>query len=176
MLRPIGRRFTVATLVLAALVGTAAGAAGYTFLYAKGAAYMTNDPTACANCHVMNEQYDGWVKSSHKHVAVCNDCHAPHDNVVNKYFTKALNGWNHSSAFTTGNFPDPIRITERNRRITEGACRHCHGDIVGAIAARPMVQGAGAAGGAHGGTDSPARAGEVSCIRCHRDAGHAHGG
>ena len=50
----------------------------YTFAYARGWAYMTDDPRACANCHVMNEQYDGWIKSSHRSVAVCNDCHVPH--------------------------------------------------------------------------------------------------
>ena len=175
MPQPLGRGFTIATLVLAALVGTAAGAAGYTFVYAKGGAYMTDDPTACANCHVMNEQYDGWIKGSHKNVAVCNDCHTP-PGFVNKYFTKALNGWHHSSAFTTGDFPDPILITQRNRDVTEKACRKCHEDIVAAIEAKPTVAGAAAAGGAHGGTDSPAEAGEVSCIKCHRDVGHAHGG
>ena len=54
------------------------GSASYTFAYARGWAYMTDDPQACANCHVMNEQYDGWIKSSHRSVAVCNDCHVPH--------------------------------------------------------------------------------------------------
>lgn len=27
----------------------------------------------------MNEQFDGWMRSSHRSVATCNDCHAPHD-------------------------------------------------------------------------------------------------
>jgi formate-dependent nitrite reductase cytochrome c552 subunit len=35
----------------------------------------TNDPAACANCHVVKDQYDGWLKSSHRAVAVCSDCH-----------------------------------------------------------------------------------------------------
>ena len=117
---------------------------------------MTNDPAACVNCHIMREQFDGWMTSSHRSVAVCNDCHAPHD-FVGKYVTKAVNGFNHSFAFTTGRFPEQILITPRNRRITEGACRYCHGDIVRAI------DSPGARGGHSEQTD---------CIRCHWSVGH----
>ena len=65
------------SIVAAALVGLAAGVGVYTFAYARGASYMTDDPRACANCHVMEEQYAGWSRSSHRSVAVCNDCHTP---------------------------------------------------------------------------------------------------
>jgi cytochrome c nitrite reductase small subunit len=145
----------VAILAAALAAGGAAGIGAYTFVYAKGGSYLTNDPRACANCHVMNEQFDGWVKSSHHGVAVCNDCHAPHD-FVGKMVTKARNGFNHSLAFTTGNFPEPIQITRRNREITESACRYCHADVVQMIDCRP----------------APGE--ELSCIRCHRDVGHKH--
>lgn len=142
---------------VALVLGLATGIGAYTFLYADGASYLTNDPRACANCHVMEEQFAGWTKSSHRAVAVCNDCHTP-PGFANKYFTKALNGWNHSLAFTTGRFSEPIRITPRNERVTEAACRSCHLPIVEAI-------------------DSHApdgRAGALSCIRCHRNVGHLH--
>ena len=75
----------------------------------------------------MQEQYDGWEKSSHRAVAVCNDCHTPHD-LVGKYITKARNGFWHSFYFTTGGFPEPIRITPRNAAITEHACREVPAD------------------------------------------------
>jgi cytochrome c nitrite reductase small subunit len=140
-------------------LGAAAGLGLYTFTYAKGWSYVTNDAAACANCHIMNEQYDGWIKSSHRAVAECNDCHAPHD-LLGKYATKAVNGFRHSLAFTTGRFHEPIQITPGNRAITEGACRHCHDDI---------VQMMGRAGGGHGGR----RGGDVACIRCHDSVGHA---
>ena len=42
--------FAIAVLVL----GAALGLGAYTFAYARGWAYMTDDPRACANCHVMN--------------------------------------------------------------------------------------------------------------------------
>ena len=63
-----------ALLAAAVLVGSAGGLGVYTFVYAKGYSYITNDPAACANCHVMNDQYSGWLKASHRSVAVCNDC------------------------------------------------------------------------------------------------------
>jgi cytochrome c nitrite reductase small subunit len=87
--------------LLAGLLGCLLGIGGYTFVYAKGYSYLTNDPEACANCHVMREQFDGWTRSSHHGVAVCNDCHTP-PGAVPKYVTKARNGFWHSFYFTTG--------------------------------------------------------------------------
>lgn len=124
----------------------------YTFVYAEGAAYLTNDPKACMNCHVMTDHFNAWTKSSHHAVAVCNDCHTP-KGLVNKYFTKALNGWNHSVAFTSGRFHDPIQITQRNARITESSCRKCHADVVHAI-------------------DVTSKSEPFSCVRCHSTVGH----
>lgn len=141
-------------LSLALITGGAAGVGAYTFAYADGASYLTNDATACSNCHVMQPFFDAWTKSSHHAVATCNDCHAPHDSVIGKLVTKATNGFNHSMAFTTGRFHEPIQISSSNRKVTEGTCRACHQDIVYAI-------------------DSSPRDGQtLSCIRCHVDVGH----
>ena len=145
------------SLILAALAssfGIAVGIGAYTFVYARGGSYMTNDPAACANCHVMQSHYDGWLKSSHRSVATCNDCHTP-PGLVPKYLTKASNGFWHSFAFTTGRFPDPLRIKPRNHEVTERACRKCHAEVVIAMDGPP----------AHG---QPA----LSCVRCHSSVGH----
>ena len=144
----------VALVVLGVTIGLAVGIGAYTFVYARGGSYMTNDPNACANCHIMREQLDGWTVSSHRSVATCNDCHAPHD-LVGKYVTKAVNGFWHSVAFTTGRFHEPIGIGPRNRAVTEGACRHCHQDVVQSIDHSRAGQG-------------------MECIRCHRSVGHLH--
>jgi cytochrome c nitrite reductase small subunit len=141
-------------IVVGVALGLVAGIGGYTFIYAKGAAYLTNDPKACANCHVMADEYDGWTKSSHHAVAVCNDCHTPHG-LGPKYLTKGLNGFWHSYAFTLGGFPDPIQITDRNHRVTEGACRKCHAEITDNIQGTQPED-------------------TLSCVRCHRDVGHLH--
>lgn len=108
MTRP--RLATVLPILAGVTIGLATGLAAYTFVYARGYSYLLDDPAACANCHVMNPQMDSWVKSSHHAVATCNDCHTP-KGAVGKYATKALNGWNHSLAFTTGDFDEPIRAT-----------------------------------------------------------------
>jgi cytochrome c nitrite reductase small subunit len=144
-----------AEIALAALVGVALGIGTFTFVYARGASYLTDDPAACANCHIMREQFDGWTRSSHRAAAVCNDCHAP-SGFVPKYVTKARNGFWHSSYFTLGGFHEPIRITARNLDITEGACRKCHDEITYAI--DPM----------------PRAGSRLSCVSCHRNVGHLH--
>jgi formate-dependent nitrite reductase cytochrome c552 subunit len=80
-----------AVLILVVAVGFALGVDACTFVYARGASYLTNDPAACANCHVMRVQYDGWIAGSHR-AAVCNDCHTP-PGPLGKHTTKALNGF-----------------------------------------------------------------------------------
>ena len=136
------------------LLGAALGLGTYTFAYAQGWAYLTDDPRACANCHVMNEQYDGWIKSSHRSVAVCNDCHVPHSFVA-KYLTKATKGFRHSYHFTRGTFPEPIRALPASRAIAEVNCRRCHEPVVDAM-----------------GTPAHAGSRDISCIRCHGSVGH----
>jgi cytochrome c nitrite reductase small subunit len=136
------------------LLGLSAGVGGYTFIYARGSSYLTNDPAACANCHIMTDHYDAWQRGSHAAVAVCNDCHTP-PGLIPKYITKAQNGFWHSFYFTTGTYPDPIRITPRNVAVTEQACRKCHAELTESIDG-PFVHG-------HD---------ETSCLSCHRTVGH----
>jgi cytochrome c nitrite reductase small subunit len=138
-----------AVIALAVSVGILGGTGLYTFSYAKGISYLSNDPAACANCHVMQVEYAAWSRSSHHAVAVCNDCHTP-PGLVGKLWTKALNGYHHSRAFTLGAFPDAIQITERNRAIAQQACTKCHAELVHAID----------------------RAGTLDCLHCHADVGH----
>ncbi|MDH3497348.1 MAG: cytochrome c nitrite reductase small subunit [Gemmatimonadota bacterium] len=143
-----GRRGAVLAGVV---VGLAVGAGGFTFWYGRGASYLTNDPAACANCHIMQRQYDGWLQASHRSAATCNDCHTPH-NPIGKYYVKSKNGFWHSFYFTTGLFPEPIRITPGNRTVTEAACRQCHAEIAA------VVDGPG---------DEPR-----NCLACHSTVGH----
>ncbi len=138
---------------IALLIGAVVGLGGFTFIYAKGGSYLGNDPASCANCHIMQDHLDAYVKSSHRSVATCNDCHTP-PGLVPKYLTKAEHGFFHSLAFTTGDFHDPIQIKDRSRRVTENACRKCHQDIVHEI------------------DTTSAREGSMSCIRCHATVGH----
>ena len=130
------------------------GLGTFTFVYAKGTSYLTDDPAACANCHIMRDQYDGWQKSGHHAYATCNDCHVPHA-FIPKYMTKGENGFEHSKAFTLQNFHEPIMIRARSARIVQANCVRCHGDLVSEMISRD---------GAH--SDA------FSCARCHSQVGH----
>ena len=140
---------SVAGLALSVLGGVLLGSGVYTFDYAEGTSYMSNDPAACVNCHIMREQYDGWQKTTHHAVATCNDCHTPHD-LVGKYTTKMVHGYRHSKGFTFQDFHEPIRISEKDREIVEANCVRCHTELVSQIS-------------------GPEPAG---CTRCHSDVGH----
>jgi len=145
-------------ILTAAILGVALGLGGYTFVYAKGYSYLTNNPEACANCHIMDDHFDAWLKSSHRAVAACNDCHTPHDNLLEKYAVKAKNGFWHSFYFTTGTFPDPLRITEPNHEVVEATCRDCHARITEMMDRK--VPGNGGDEGA------------LNCTHCHQYVGH----
>jgi cytochrome c nitrite reductase small subunit len=145
----------------------------FTFGYARGYSYLTNDPQACANCHIMSEHYGAWLKASHHAVATCNDCHTPHD-VVGKYVVKAKNGFWHSFYFTVGGYPDPLRITEGNREVTENACRYCHAEITEAIdhVAQPVPPVSAGEAKPTGFLAASLSDAPISCIRCHEYVGH----
>ena len=88
--------------------------------------YMTDEPTACINCHIMQPQYASWSRSSHAQQATCNDCHVPHNNIVNKYFFKAKDGLRHSAIFTLGIEPQVIRMIPASERVVQQNCLRCH--------------------------------------------------
>lgn len=142
-------------LILGAmLLGLLAGLGAFTFYYAEGFSYFGTEPEACANCHIMNPQYDSWQKSSHHTVASCVDCHLPHD-FIGKYIAKAENGYHHSKAFTLQNFHEPIMIKAKNSRILQENCVECHKDMVHDVY--------------KGDFSNPEK---VGCIHCHRTVGH----
>lgn len=145
---------SVPLLLLCALGGVLLGAGAYTVRYAEATSYLSDDPKACVNCHIMREHYDGWQKASHHAVATCNDCHVP-EGFFAKYWAKAVNGYRHSRAFTFQDFHEPIRIHEDNSRILNRNCQRCHGLLVSQMTAH--VAG---------------RPGGLDCVRCHQSVGH----
>ncbi|MDO5672766.1 MAG: cytochrome c nitrite reductase small subunit [Actinomycetaceae bacterium] len=135
------------------VIGSLLGVGTFTVVYAKGWSYLGNDPQTCMNCHVMEPYYKAWSAGSHAGQAGCNDCHAPHDNIVSKYYVKAENGFWHSFKFTTGWYPDNIEIRDSNRQVTNEACLYCHSDLT---------------------SDMHITAGDeqIQCMDCHTNVGH----
>jgi cytochrome c nitrite reductase small subunit len=147
-------RFSISAVIVLAL-GVALGIGLFTFGYAQGYSYLLDDPAACSNCHIMRPQYESWLKSSHHDVATCNDCHTP-AGAVGKYTTKALNGFNHSLAFTTGRFHEPIRANALNRKVAREACSKCHASIADSLHA----------------ISADLEQDFSDCTRCHGSVGH----
>ena len=145
-------KFLYSVLIIS--IGLLGGLGAYTFNYAEGLSYLSNDPAACKNCHIMNDQYDSWRKGPHHAVATCNDCHVPRG-FFEKYIAKAKNGYHHSKGFTLQDFQEPIRIKPGNSKILEKNCLGCHGDFVhDALTSRVSS------------TE------ELNCVHCHRGVGH----
>jgi len=150
------RRLSRRTLLwaLAGLTGLMLGVSAYTFRYAEGLSYLSTDPKACVNCHIMRSEYDAWQKSSHHTAAVCVDCHLPAE-LVPKYLAKAENGFRHSKEFTAQTFAEPIEVKPEGRRILQQNCIRCHGALV-------VTMNAG----------DPEGPDHVECIHCHAGVGH----
>ncbi len=146
-------RWQQGLLGLTGLLGVLVGLGLFTFNFAEGLSYLSDDPEACVNCHIMRQQYDGWNRASHHDVASCNDCHTPH-RFPDKYVVKAVNGWNHSVAFTTGNFPNTIRIRAFNAEVTQDNCVECHETMVSNL-------------------HEPGSGATPACVTCHADVGHS---
>jgi cytochrome c nitrite reductase small subunit len=141
-------------LALAVVIGIIAGVGSYTFRYARGLSYLSTDPAACVNCHIMQPQFDAWLHSSHRTAAVCVDCHLP-EALIPKYATKAENGWRHGKLFTTQAFAEPIRVQEAGLAVLQENCVRCHDALVHEL--------------------SPTASGEkdgVKCVHCHAGVGH----
>lgn len=145
------------SLAAAAAAGLVLGLGSYTFFHAQGYSYFRDDPAACINCHVMRDQYASWSHSSHRTWATCNDCHTPRP-WLEHYLTKAINGYNHSVSFTTGDFREPIVIGERNRLIALRSCLACHAAMVSFMRID---------------LDRPD---SLNCIACHGNVGHQRAG
>ena len=163
-------------VVLSVLVGVAGGVGAFTFRYAEGFSYLSSDPKACVNCHIMRSQYDSWQKASHHGVAVCVDCHLPHD-FPDKYIAKAENGYRHGKLFTTQMFEEPITVKTSGLRILQANCERCHAALVHDLVSTAMSTSAGAHGPGQAAARRRERAqdpsnGGVPCIHCHWTAGH----
>jgi cytochrome c nitrite reductase small subunit len=131
----VGRVMSIATLSglprrlqigIYGLVGVAIGMALVLTRIANATSYLSDDPQACINCHVMTDAYASWQRGSHGRAAVCIDCHVPHDNIVAKYAYKARDGLKHSYVFTRRSEPQVLNLSAPAVPVIQSNCLRCH--------------------------------------------------
>ncbi len=106
--------------------GLLAGLGAYAVYMSRAYSYLSDDPSACINCHIMSPYYQSWNHSSHAPWTNCNDCHVPHSSVAAKYAFKAMDGLYHSAIFTIKGEPQVIRPREASNNVIMENCIRCH--------------------------------------------------
>lgn len=134
--------------------GAFAGMMLYVLRISAAASYLSDDPKACINCHIMIPEYASWQRSSHARVATCNDCHVPHNNLLATYYFKAKDGMRHSAIFTLRREPQVILAIPESRRVIQENCIRCHSSVIEDVVT-PL----------HGDFDR-------FCVDCHREVPH----
>ncbi|HCO66463.1 MAG TPA: cytochrome c nitrite reductase small subunit [Dysgonomonas sp.] len=123
LLSHIPNQFILPIFIVSGLI---VGLGIYTVYMSRAYSYLSDDPAACINCHIMTPYYQSWNHSSHAVWATCNDCHVPHDNVVNQYAFKAKDGLYHAAIFTIKGEPQAIRPRDDSYGVIMDNCIRCH--------------------------------------------------
>lgn len=142
------------------LLGVIVGTAAFIFRTSRAHSYLSDRPETCMNCHIMAPQYATWNHSSHREVAVCTDCHVPHDNFFRKYYFKAMDGMRHATIFTLRAEPQVIFIKKAGVNVVHENCIRCHNELLKDAKLVSLVQDLG-----HHRTDR-------LCWDCHREVPH----
>jgi cytochrome c nitrite reductase small subunit len=142
------------------LLGAMAGLTMYGLIESKAISYLSDDPKACANCHVMTPQYTTWQNSSHREWASCNDCHIPQGNIIEKYVAKAQDGFFHSAIFMMRAEPEVIEMRAERDITVQNNCIRCHKDQITDAKMSSMSD------------DHIKNATTKNCWECHREVPH----
>ena len=112
------------------IAGIFTGLFFFLFYISKAHSYLSDESKTCVNCHIMAPQYATWSHGSHRKYANCNDCHVPHNNVLNKYFFKAKDGMRHASMFALRLEPQVIFIHRAGQEVVHQNCIRCHSKLL----------------------------------------------
>jgi len=140
--------------------GVLVGLGLYVLRISKATSYLADKPETCVNCHIMAPQYATWSHSAHREVAHCNDCHVPHNNVLNKYYFKAKDGLRHATIFTLRRESQVIFIKKEGQEVVQTNCIRCHANTIINQKLSQVVSN----------YHSPVL--DRKCIDCHRETPH----
>ena len=158
LLNAIPKSFIVPIFVISGII---VGLTAYSAYMSRAFSYLSDEPSACVNCHIMTPYYHSWMHSSHRIRATCNDCHVPHNNVINKYAFKAKDGIYHAAVFTLRGEPQVIRPKDASKSVIMENCIRCHTQLNTEFVKTGMI------------TYTQAKEGEgKACWDCHREVPH----
>lgn len=155
------RKVIISSSLVALIV--AIGFFVYMVNMSKAFSYLSSDPKACINCHVMNTQYATWQHSSHARDTTCVDCHLPNTGFVDKYMAKARDGFNHAVAFTLNTYDNAIVISDDGASRVQNNCISCHSNIASTIVSNSDMN--------HRYDDESVKTGR-RCWECHSSVPH----
>lgn len=96
------------------------------------------EPTFCASCHIMENQYEAFEASVHSRLDSCNDCHLPNTGFVRHYAAEAFVGARDLLYWNLNRIPEHIEARERSRHWIQENCVRCHRLLLGAL--HPAVE------------------------------------
>lgn len=158
LLKNIPTQLVVPLFILGGII---AGLGGYTLYMSRAASYLSDDPSACVNCHIMTPYYHSWNHSSHARWATCNDCHVPQYNIAAGYLFKAKDGLYHAAMFTLRKEGQVIRPRDASYEVILNNCIRCHTQLNTEFVKTGMVEYVNVKEGR-----------EKACWDCHRDVPH----
>lgn len=110
-----------------------------------------NRPAFCRSCHVMEPQYQSYVRGTHRNVVEsCNDCHLPNNSFVRHWVADAFVGTRDLVKWNLNLVPAYVEAKPRSQRWIQENCVRCHGELNSHI---ELAEG-------------------VSCWDCHRETQH----
>jgi len=119
--------------------GLLAGLSAYIIYGSRVYSYLSDEPSACINCHIMIPYYQSWNRSSHTQWTNCNDCHVPNSNILSKYVFKARDGLYHSTIFTLRMESQALRPTKGSSNVIMENCIRCHTQLTTNLAKTGMI-------------------------------------
>jgi cytochrome c nitrite reductase small subunit len=148
------------TRIVVIILGIFTGLTILVIYLSNAPSYLSDQPDACVNCHVMYPQFASWSHSSHMNVATCNDCHVPHNSFISKYYFKAKDGLRHAAMFTFRLEPQVIQIKEASQEVVQENCKRCHADLISMVNLADVTYTNSQEGQGH------------KCWDCHRNTPH----
>ncbi len=90
----------------------------------------SESPDFCAQCHVMESEYEAWMHSGAHRRKKCVECHLPNENKPIHYVWKSIDGLKDVVFFYSGRVPEQIKITAHGTEVLQANCIRCHQETV----------------------------------------------